>query len=162
VIINGSRDYEEAQEKWIHKAAKSLIKGGHLFLTFELYDNPQKHFTCAPSEEYLADPESIDMNNAKVDIFGIRNRSINGGYQYDVDTQMAHGIYRRIKIYPPNCEKRITDEPWAQRILTLEQVHKWLADSRLEIEHEYGGYHKEPIKENEINTIVIWAKKLSE
>ncbi|MCL2772406.1 MAG: methyltransferase domain-containing protein [Oscillospiraceae bacterium] len=159
VIISDSEEYKEAQKTFISKSAKALKQGGHLFFTFDLHANPQEYWNCAPSEEYFIDTANIDMSHENPDIFGVRSRSVSGGYQYDAKTQIAHGIYRRITLFPKG-ERNVSDDPWYQRLLTLGEVHEWLADSGFEIEQEYNGYHKEPIKENQFNNVVIWARKI--
>jgi len=167
--IDGSEDYEKgpeafdykkAQEIFISKAAKALKHGGHFFFTFDLYDDPKSFFTGEPSEEFLIDSADVDMSDAETDIFGVRHKFIrNGGCRYDEKTRMAQGVHRHINLFP-NGERKIEDELWFKHILTLEQVHEWLSDSRFKIEQEYNGYNKAPIKENQYNNAVIWAKKI--
>lgn len=159
VIINDADAYKEAQKTFIRKSAKALEQNGNLFLTFDLHDNTEEHWNGVPDKEYFLDPETIDMSDNDTDIFGIRCCSISGGYQYDAETQIAHGIYRHITLFP-NGERHISDNHWYQRILKLAEIHEWLADSGLEIEHEYNGYHEDPVKENQFNNVVIWAKKI--
>ena len=73
-------EYEQRfNRSWMGLTAGSLKPGGHLYLAFDLYDDPQTYFNAAPSEEYLTDPETIDMSGVKANMFGIRIRSISGG-----------------------------------------------------------------------------------
>ena len=152
-------DYKEAQKIFINKSAKALKPGGYFYFTFDLYDDPKGFFTAAPSEEFLTDPADIDMSGAETDIFGVRSKSVSGGYNYDEKTRIASGIYRTIEIFP-NGERHVNDELWFKHILTLEQVHEWLAENGLEAGQVYNGYHKEPIKENQYNHAVFWAGKI--
>jgi SAM-dependent methyltransferase len=152
-------DYKRAQEIFISKSSKALKQGGHFYFAFDLYDDPKGFFTCAPDAEYLIDPADIDMSDADTDIFSVRSKSVSGGYSYDAETRIAQGVDRTVEIFP-NGERRINDELWFKHILTLEQVHEWLRAYELEVEQEYNGYHREPIKANQYNKAVIWAKKV--
>jgi SAM-dependent methyltransferase len=156
-------DYKAAQELFISKAAKSVVQGGHLFFAFELFDRQvgENVFNREPDPEWFIDPEKIDMSDANVNIYGLRSKSIYGGGTYDPETRLYRGKSRDIDIYPPHGEKIISEHTSFKRNLTLDDARRMLTDNGLEIEQEYGGYHGEPIKENEYNgAAVFWARKI--
>ena len=146
-----------------YKAAESLVKGGRLFFAFELFgDEAGEWFNCAPDPEWFVDPDTIDMSDAEADDYGVRSKSISGGCTYDLETRLMRDKGRSITIFPPNGEKHISSDYTAFKCnLTLDGARKMLTDNGLEIEHEYGGYNGEPIKENEHNNAaVFWARKI--
>ena len=159
---NQLADYKTAQELFISKAAESLVKGGHLFFAFELFDNQAgEWFNSEPDQEWFIDPDKIDMSDAEADDYGVRSKSISGGCTYDLETRLMRGKNRSITIFPPNGEKHISEYTHFKRNLTLDGARKMLTDNGLIIEHEYGGYNGEPIKENEYNgAAVFWARKI--
>ena len=160
---NELADYKAAQELIISKAAQSLLQGGYMFFAFELFSDESglNCFTSEPDPEWFIDPDEIDMSNATLDIYGIRSKEINGGWTYDPETRLARGMERSINIYPPHGYKHITVSTRFKRNLTLDDARKMLTDSGLEIEQEYGGYNREPIRVNEHNgAVVFWARKI--
>ena len=155
-------DYKAAQELFISKAAKSLKKGGYLYFEFELFDNQAADwFNSKPDPEWFIDPEKVDMSDTEADDYGVRSKSISGGCTYDIETRLMRRKSRDITIYPPHGEKHISESASFKRNLTLNDARKMLTDNGLEIDLEYGGYHREPIKENVYNeTALFWAKKI--
>ena len=155
-------DYKAAQELFVSKAAESLKKGGYLYFEFELFDNQAgEWFNREPDPEWFIDPEKIDMNDAEADDYGVRSKSISGGWTYDTETRLFRRKRRVITIYPPHGEKHISESASFKRNLTLDDARKMLTGNGFEIELEYGGYNREPIKENEYNeTALFWAKKI--
>jgi SAM-dependent methyltransferase len=160
---NELADYKAAQELFIKKAVQSLNQGGYLFFAFELFDKQsgENCFIRQPDPEWFIDPEEIDMNDAEMDIYGIRSKSISGGSTYDTETRLARGKSRDITIFPPHGIKHISEDTWYKRNLTLGDARKMLADNGLVIEREYGGYKGGPIDETGYNgAAVFWAKKM--
>ena len=157
-------DYKAAQELFISKAAESVVQGGYVFFSFELFDNQTGENIFRnkePEPEWFIDPDKIDMSDTAPNIFGICSKSISGGSTYAPETRFARWVERNITIYPPHGDKHISEYTRFKRNLTLNGARKMLTDNGLVIEQEYGGTDKSPLKENEYNrTAIFWSKKI--
>lgn len=81
------------------------------------------------------------------------------GDGYNVKTQIAYGR-RYTELTTPDGQQETIHEEWEKHIPTLEQVHKWLADSGFIIDKEFGDYNGNPISKKTYKAI-IWARKLN-
>ena len=155
-------DYIAAQELIISKAAQSLVRGGYLFFTFELYDieSAENTFVREPDPEWFTDPDAIDVGNLEAGLYGIRKKTVNGGDTYDHETRFWKTKRRDITIYPPHGEKHITEYTIYKHNLSLDEARKLLTDNGLTIVQEYGDTDKRPLVEGKYNgEASFWAKK---
>jgi len=149
--IETDGDYEEAQRKFIHNAAKAIKPDGYLYIDFSLYINPKN------------DPTKTSNSNEWIIFQGTDDKGIKGkfsmctGGTFDENTQMNYGK-RRIDLVLHD-EKEYTYEFIVnKRIPTLIDVEKWLKENNFTVEQIYGNYNKEPISES-TNRAIIYAKK---
>ncbi len=143
--VEGVLPYEDIQRLFISKAAKALKTGGHLILEFGLFAHPEKIF--APNEGRLI-YEGADASGVYGKFFVINT-------SYDSATQMASGS-RRFDFTMPDGETASVYQTWAKHVPTLTQVHRWLRESGLEVEEEYGDFRRNPISETTDHAI-LWS-----
>lgn len=140
--------YADAQKSFIQKAAISLKIGGYIFLDFCMFEHPEKILSKSNERVIF---EGIDSS-------GVYGKHVLIGDGYNVKTQMAYGR-RYTEITTSDGQQETIHEEWKKHIPTLEQVHKWPADSGFVIDKELGDYNGNPISEKTYRAI-IWAKKL--
>lgn len=148
--IVSDMNYEQAQELMIHKAADSLVVGGHVFIDCGYTQYPEKWF-----------------NNPKVNVVW-EGTDGHGNYGkmmlldsvYDTESRINTFI-RRFEMMLADGSSLVEEIPSEKHFATLEQIHEWLTESGFVIEKECGDYQENPIGET-TRRAIIWAKKVSE
>lgn len=124
-------DYSQVQALFIKKASVAIKTGGHLYLDFDCYDQPD---------------DSSDHKREWVCFAGTDDRGTYGKYivvsgDYTADTRIDRSS-RQYEITPVCGKTEIFETPSVKHFPTLSQVHTWLSEVGLVIEHEYGGYER--------------------
>ncbi|MFP4975147.1 class I SAM-dependent methyltransferase [Paenibacillus sp. CN-4] len=152
INIESEIDYKEAQKTLIKHAAAALRTGGHLYMDFDLYNNPAARFNRLKESSYFNGTDEL----------GTTGRTISYGSVYDPITQVCTGI-GHWEITTNSGEKINIPKYWYKHIPTQMQVYDWLSDAGFTIERTYQNYTAEPIPEPIIeatNRAIIWARKL--
>jgi SAM-dependent methyltransferase len=139
--------YEQAQYKFIKKAADALKIGGHLYLDCDLYAHPENIF--------VSNQESIIFEGK--DAYGTLGRCISCWEKYDSDTQIASGV-NKIELTDLNGNKISFERYYEEHIPTIINLRKWISEAGLKIVYEYGNYNRDTINEQTTKAI-IWAVK---
>ena len=79
---------------------------------------------------------------------------------YDAESRINTFI-RRFEMVLADGSTLVQEIPSEKHFATLEQIHKWLAESGFVIEQECGDYKGNPISET-THRAIIWARKVSE
>jgi len=149
-------DDKASQQLVIKKAAEALKPGGHFYLVYDYYPEPEKIFVfeCKRQKGRYG---GIDEN-------GVNSQLYNYGGLYNPVTRIAmwNGHWEDIM---PSGEKLIFPEYGYKHICSREDVHGWLKNAGFAIEEEYSNYNKKPFNENELHSVecsddIIWAKKI--
>jgi SAM-dependent methyltransferase len=148
--IETDGDYEDAQKVFIYKAAKALKPDGHIYLDFDLHNNPGEIFGPVKKERVVF--EGYDDTG----VYGRYMICVGG--KYEKETQVAYGK-RRIELILRDGERNVYEYYSNKRIPTLIDVKKWLKENGFILEQAYGNYNKEPISEK-THRATIYARKI--
>ena len=142
-------DDKAAQQLFVRKASDSLKPGGHFFMAFDVYPEPEKIFIS----------ESIVTKGYfnGTDDTGVFGQGFFCGGLYNPVTQIA--IWNNhFEMTLPGGEMRIFAEYGHKYVCTRDEVHDWLKDVGFIIEEEFGDYKRRPFA-MEQGQDVIWARK---
>lgn len=151
INIESKMDYKEAQRSLIKKASEALRTGGHLYMDFDLHDNPTDRFNRLQESSYFKGTDEL----------GTTGRTVTYGSVYDPITQICTGT-GHWELTTNSGEQIIIPKRWYKHIPTLTQVYDWLSDAGFTIERTYQNYTAEPIPKPIVkatNRAIIWAKK---
>jgi SAM-dependent methyltransferase len=150
INIQSDMDYAQAQATFIRKAAQALHAGGHLFLDFDLHNDPAAFFNRLRESSHFSGTDDM----------GTYGRTVGYGSVYNPVTQICAGA-NHLEITTNNGEQIIISELSHKHIPTQAQVYGWLAESGFIIEKTYRNYTSEPLQEpiTEFNRATIWACK---
>ena len=79
---------------------------------------------------------------------------------YDAESRINTFI-RRFEMVLADGSNLVQEIPSEKHFASLEQIHKWLAESGFVIEQEYGDYKGNSISDT-THRAIIWARKISE
>jgi len=142
-------DDKAAQQLFIQKAANALKPGGHFFVAFDVYAEPEKFFVGENkiTEGYFSGTDDV----------GVYGQGFQCGGLYNPVTQIA--VWNsHFEMTLPNGEKHIFSGHGHKYICTRDEVHGWLKDSGFIIEAEFGDYDRRPFT-MELGQDIIWARK---
>lgn len=148
--IVSDMNYEQAQELMIWKSANALAIGGHVFIDCGYTKHPEKWFNN-PNANVIWEGDDSHGNYGKMVLLDST---------YDAESRINTFI-RRFEMVLADGSTLVQEIPSEKHFATLEQIHKWLAESGFVIEQEYGDYQGNPISEI-THRAIIWAKKVSE
>ena len=142
-------DDKAAQQLFIQKAAGALKPGGHFFVAYDVYPEPEKVF--------IGESKITKGYFNGTDDTGVYGQGFFCGGLYNPVTQIAvwNGHF---EMTLPSGEKHIFAEHGHKYICTRDEVHGWLSDAGFIIEAEFGGYDRRPFA-MEQGQDVIWARK---
>lgn len=152
INIESEIDYKEAQKTLIKNAAAALRTGGHLYMDFDLHNNPTARFNRLKESSYFKGTDELGTNG----------RTVSYGSVYDPITQICTGT-GHWELTTNSGEQINITKCWYKHIPTQMQVYDWLSDAGFTIEHTYQNYTAEPIPEpigEATNRAIIWARKL--
>ena len=148
--ITSDMNYEKAQELMIKKSANALAIGGHVFIDYGYTKYPEQWFSN-PDANVVWEGEDSHGNYGKMVLLDSA---------YDAESRINTFI-RRFELFLADGSTLVQEIPSKKHFATLEQIHKWLAESGFVIEQECGDYQGNPISET-THRAIIWAKKVSE
>jgi SAM-dependent methyltransferase len=151
-LINIESDlvYQDAQKLLFHKAAGALKPGGHLYLDFDLHDDPASVFHSSSGGE-----------EAHTDDLGTVGQMRGYGSVYDPVTQICAGA-GHIELTTKNGERTVLPDVWYKHIPTQAQVCAWLDDAGFAIERTYRNFTSDPLPRPitpGTHRATIWARK---
>ncbi|MHC1694105.1 MAG: class I SAM-dependent methyltransferase [Eubacteriales bacterium] len=143
-------DDKVAQKHFIKKAADALKPGGHFFLAYDTYPEPENIF--------------INESNVKkgwysgTDDMGVSGQIYHCGGLYNPVTQIA--VWNNhTELTLSSGEKQVISGYGHKYVCTRKDVHGWLKDAGFVMEAEFGGCDRRPFT-GEQGWDIIWAKKL--
>ena len=149
--IEHREDDKAAQKMFIKKAADALKSGGHFFVAYDIYPEPEKVFV---GESKVSD----GLFAGKADDMGVLGKIFNCGGLYNPATQIA--VWNNhIELNMQNDIKHIISTHGHKYICTRDEVHSWLKDVGFVIVEEFGGYDRSQFTE-ESGQDIIWAQKV--
>lgn len=148
--IVSDMNYEQAQELMVQKSSNALAVGGHIFIDCGYTQYPEKWFNN-PNANVVWEGEDSHGNYGKMVLLDSA---------YDAESRINTFI-RRFELVLADGSTLVQEIPSEKHFATLEQIHKWLAESGFVIEQECGDYQGNPISET-THRAIIWAKKVSE
>ena len=147
----GHRDDDKAaQQIFIKKAADALKPGGHFFLAYDHYPEPEKVF--------ISESNVVKGYFNGTDDMGVTGQIYKCGGLYNPVTQIA--VWNNhIELIMPNGKKHIIADHGYKYVCFREDVHGWLKNAGFIIDEEFGGCDRRPFT-GESGWDIIWAKKL--
>ena len=142
-------DDKAAQRLFIQKAAGALKLGGHFFLAFDHYPEPEKVF--------IGKNKLTKGHYGGTDDTGVSGQIFNCGGLYNPVTRIAVWA-NHMELTMPSGEKHILSGHGHKYVCSREDVHGWLRDAGFVIEEEYGGCDRRPFT-GEAGWDIIWARK---
>lgn len=134
----------------LRKSANALAVGGHVFVDCGYTKHPEKWFNN-PNANVIWEGEDCHGNYGKMVLLDST---------YDAKSRINTFI-RRFEMVLADGNTLVQEIPSEKHFVTLEQIHKWLAESGFVIEQECGDYQGNPIGEK-THRAIIWARKVSE
>ena len=142
-------DDKAAQQLFIQKAADVLKPGGHFFVAYDVYPDPENTF--------VGESKLTAGRYAGTDDTGVSGHGFGCGGLYNPVTQIA--VWNNhLELTLPGGEKRIFPGYGHKYICTRDEVHGWLKDSGFVVEEEFGGCDRRPFAGGP-GWDIIWAKK---
>ena len=128
--IEHRNDDKAAQQLFIQRAADALKPGGHFFVTYDVYPDPEKVF--------IGENKLTAGRYAGTDDTGVSGHGFSCGGLYNPVTQIA--VWNNhLELTLPSGEKRIFPDYGHKYVCTRDDVHGWLKDAGFAIEEEFGG-----------------------
>ena len=145
--IENCDDDKTAQKLFIQKAADALKPGGHFFVAFDYYPEPEKIFNSEGGHTYSG-----------IDDKGVKGQFFNYGGRYDPITQIATWLLH-LELTMPTGEKHIIPEFGWKYVSTRDDVHSWLKDAGFVIEQEFSDCNRTPFV-GKSGWDIVWARKV--
>ena len=143
-------DDKAAQQLFIKKAADALRPGGHFFLAYDHYPEPEKIF--------IEKNKVIKGYYAGIDDTGVSGQIYSCGGLYNPVTRIA--VWNNhTELTLPGGEKHILSGHGHKYVCAREDVLGWLNDAGFVVEEEFGGCDRRPFA-GKAGWDIIWAKKL--
>ena len=148
--IEHREDDKAAQQLFIKKAAAALKPGGHFFVAYDVYPDPEKIFA--------GESKITKGYFAGTDDTGVYGQIFNCGGLYNPVTQIA--VWNNhTELTLPTGEKHVIPGNGHKYVCTRDDVHGWLADAGFEIEEEFGGCDRRPFTGGP-GWDIVWARKV--
>ncbi len=146
--IVSDMNYEQSQKLMIQKSSDALVVGGHIFVDCEYTQYPEKWFNNSDANIIWEGTDSHGNFGKMILLDSV----------YDIESRINRFI-RRFEMILANGGTLVQEIPSEKHFATLEQIHKWLAESGFVIEQECGDYQGHLISEI-TNRAIIWARKV--
>jgi 2-polyprenyl-3-methyl-5-hydroxy-6-metoxy-1,4-benzoquinol methylase len=148
--IESDMDNVTAERLFVQKAAKALKPGGHVFMDFDLHNNPESVFNEITQSSYFVGADEL----------GTTGKTVSYGSVYDSVTRITTGS-SHTELTLNNGIELIVPELWYKHIPSQQQINDWLNDSGFEVEQTWRDYTTEQLADYEPDGVraTIWARK---
>jgi SAM-dependent methyltransferase len=143
-------DDKAAQMLFIKKAADALKSGGHFFVAYDIYPEPETVF--------IGESKVTKGYYSGSDDTGVWGQIFHCGGLYNPVTQIAVWA-NHTELTMPNGEVHIIPGHGHKYVCTRNDVHGWLRDAGFMIEKEFGGCDRRPFI-GEQGWDIVWARKI--
>jgi SAM-dependent methyltransferase len=148
--IEHREDDKAAQRLFIQKAADALRPGGHFFLVYDHYPEPEKIF--------IEKSKVVKGHYAGTDDAGVSGQTYNCGGLYNSVTRIA--VWNsHIELTLPGGEKHTLTSQGHKYVCSREDVLGWLKGAGFVVEEEFGGCDRRPFA-GKAGWDILWARKL--
>ncbi|MDR0929812.1 MAG: class I SAM-dependent methyltransferase [Oscillospiraceae bacterium] len=148
--IEGAGDYAQAQRLFLRRASDALRSGGHLYLDFDVHQEPNAFAGDIKTSSYFTGTDEL----------GTTGRTIRYGTSADPVQRLWMGT-GHIELTLANGQPLMIPDNWRKYIPTMPQILDWLAEAGLTASRTYRDFTDAPVEVDaqESFRATIWAVK---